>query len=274
MRFLALKENSDHWVAEYIIDKINAHQATETRPFVLGLPTGGTPMTVYKNLIKAYKDGRVSFKNVVTFNMDEYIGLPLEHPQSYHSFMYGNFFNHIDIPKENIHIPNGMAQDVAKEVADYEKSMESFGGIDLFFGGVGSDGHIAFNEPGSSLSSLTRPKTLTKQTLLDNARFFDDDPNKVPSTAITVGIQTLMNAKEVIILAKGAGKALAVQHAIEGSVNHIWSISALQMHRHYIMVCDEAAAVELKLKTLRYFAETEGTINPKIQYDLVCFPCP
>ncbi len=272
MRFLALKQNSDNWVSSYIIQKIKKHNPTEQRPFVLGLPTGGTPMYVYKNLIQAYKEGEISFKNIVTFNMDEYIGLPEDHSQSYHSFMHENFFNHIDIPKENIHIPNGMAKDIDKEVSQYEESIKSFGGIDLFLGGVGSDGHIAFNEPGSSLSSLTRPKTLTKQTLLDNARFFDNDPNKVPPTAITVGIQTLMNANEVVILAKGAGKALAVQHAIEGSVNHIWAISMLQMHRHYIMVCDEAASVELKLKTLRYFAQIEGTLNPKLQSDLVCFP--
>ncbi len=273
MRFLALKEKSDTWVSDYIIQKIKDHETQgKQKPFVLGLPTGGTPMQVYKNLIQAYKKGEVSFKNTVTFNMDEYIGLPEDHPQSYHSFMYENFFNHIDIPKENIHIPNGMTEDVDKEVAQYEKDIESFGGIDLFFGGVGSDGHIAFNEPGSSLSSLTRPKTLTRQTLIDNARFFDNDPSQVPPTAITVGIQTLMNAKEVIILAKGASKALAVQHAIEGSVNHIWAISALQMHRHYIMVCDEPASVELKLKTLHYFAQIEGKLDPKLQSDLVCSP--
>lgn len=271
MRFLALKKQSDDWVSRYIIKKINAHNPTKENPFILGLPTGGTPMQVYKKLIEAHKKGEVSFKHVITFNMDEYIGLPEEHPQSYHSFMHNNFFDHVDILKENIHIPNGMADDIEKEVEQYEAKIKSLGGIDLFLGGVGSDGHIAFNEPGSSLSSLTRIKTLTKQTLLDNARFFNDDPGQVPPTAITVGIQTLMDAKEVIILAKGANKALAVQHAIEGSINHIWAVSALQMHRHYIMVCDEAAAVELRFKTLRYFSQIEGLLDPSLQKDLVCF---
>ncbi len=272
MRFLALKTTSDDWTADYILDKIKKAQPTAENPFVLGLPTGGTPAKVYQRFVKAYKNGEISFKNIVTFNMDEYIGLPHAHPQSYHSYMHEHLFDHVDIPPENIHIPNGMAEDIAKEAAEYEEKIKKFGGIDIFLGGVGADGHIAFNEPGSSLSSRTRPKTLTRQTLLDNARFFDDDPSKVPPTAITVGIQTIMDAKEVIILTKGLHKALAVQHAIEGSVNHIWSISMLQMHRHFIMVCDEAAAVELKFKTLRYFAQIERTLNPSLKGELVCCP--
>lgn len=272
MRFLALKNTSSDWVAEYILNKIKKANPTAEKPFVLGLPTGSTPVTVYKRLVQAYKAGEISFKNVVTFNMDEYIGLPPEHPQSYHYFMYENFFNHVDVQPHNIHIPNGMAADIEKEVAEYEEKIKSFGGIDLFLGSVGSDGHIAFNEAGSSLSSYTRPKTLTRRTLIDNARFFDDDPLKVPPTAITVGIQTIMDAKEVIILALGLQKAQAVLHAVEGSINHIWPVSILQMHRHFVMVCDEPAAVELKFKTLRYFAQIEKTLDPKIKAELICCP--
>ncbi len=272
MRFLALKNTYNEWVAEYILNKIKKANPTAEKPFILGLPTGSAPIEVYKRFIQAYKQGEISFKHVVTFNMDEYIGLPQEHPQSYHHFMYEHLFNHIDILEENIHIPNGMAADIEEEVTEYEKKIKSFGGIDLFLGGVGSDGHIAFNESGSSLSSFTRPKTLTRRTIIDNARFFDNDPAKVPATAITVGIQTIMNAKEVIILAFGLNKALAVQHAVEGAVNHIWPVSVLQMHRHFIMVCDETAAVELKFKTLRYFAQIEKTLDPKLEGKLVCCP--
>lgn len=272
MRFLALKTQADKWIADYIIKKVQDNIVNSDKPFVLGLPTGGTPMQVYKHLIAAYERKEVSFKDVVTFNMDEYIGLPPEHPQSYRYFMQENFFKHVDIPEENIHIPNGMAKNLALEAQEYEEKIQSFGGIDLFFGGVGSDGHIAFNEPGSSLGSRTRDKMLTLQTLQDNARFFDNDISKVPVSAMTVGIQTIMSAKEVIILAKGANKALAVHHAIEGSINHIWSISAFQMHPAFIMVADKDASLELKYKTLQYFAQIEGAENPELCEELICYP--
>ena len=144
------------WAANYVVAKINAAKPTAEKPFVLGLPTGSSPIGMYRALVKAYQEGKVSFKNVVTFNMDEYVGLPVEHPESYHSFMFTNLFNHIDCPKENIHILNGNAKDLAEECANYEKEIENFGGIDLFLGGIGPDGHIAFNEPGSSLTSRTR----------------------------------------------------------------------------------------------------------------------
>ncbi len=271
MRFLALKTKSDYWVANYIIKKINQHQSKSERPFVLGLPTGGTPVLVYKYLIDAYKNKEVSFKNVITFNMDEYVGLPLDTPQSYHTFMYENFFNHIDIPKENINIPNGMAKDINEEVSMYEQKIKSFGGIDLFFGGVGSDGHIAFNEPGSSLASLTRLKTLNHQTLIDNARFFGGNIDDVPKLAITIGVKTLLDANEVVILAHGTTKALAIYHAVEMPVQHMWPVSALQLHKKAIIVCDEPACMELKFKTLKYFAQIEAAIEPTLKDDLITY---
>ena len=220
---LIIEPNYDlmsQWAANYVVDRINAAKPTKEKPFVLGLPTGSSPIGMYRGLVKAYQEGRVSFKNVLTFNMDEYVGLPEEHPESYHSFMFTNLFNHIDCPKENIHILNGNAKDLAAECAHYEQMIEEAGGIDLFLGGIGPDGHIAFNEPGSSLTSRTRQKTLTTDTIIANSRFFDNDINKVPKTALTVGVGTVMAAKEVMILVNGHAKCRALQAAVEGSVNH------------------------------------------------------
>ncbi|OUO18211.1 glucosamine-6-phosphate deaminase [Bacteroides sp. An322] len=245
------------WAANYVAKKINQYSPSPERPFVLGLPTGSSPLGMYRALIELNRQGVVSFQNVVTFNMDEYVGLPESHPESYHSFMYNNFFNHIDIPRENIHILNGNAKDLEAECADYEKLIASYGGIHLFVGGIGPDGHIAFNEPGSSLTSRTRIKTLTTDTIVANSRFFDNDTAKVPKTALTVGVGTVMDAQEVMILCNGHNKARALQHAIEGSVTQMWTISALQLHRHGIIVCDEAATDELKVGTYRYFKDIE-----------------
>ena len=245
------------WAADYVAQRINQFQPTSGHPFVLGLPTGSSPLGMYRALIELNKQGVVSFKNVVTFNMDEYVGLPESHPESYHSFMFNNFFNHIDIPKENIHILNGNAEDLEAECENYEKQIAAYGGIDLFLGGIGPDGHIAFNEPGSSLTSRTRVKTLTTDTIVANSRFFDNDVNKVPKTALTVGVGTVMDAKEVLILCNGHNKARALQHAVEGGVTQMWTISALQMHRHGIIVCDEAATDELKVGTYKYFKDIE-----------------
>ena len=146
------------WAAEHVIKRINEFKPTASHPFVLGLPTGSSPEGMYAALVKACKEGRVSFKNVVTFNMDEYVGLPENHPESYHSFMARNLFDHVDCPKENIHILNGNAEDLEAECASYEQKIKEAGGIDLFLGGIGPDGHIAFNEPFSSLTSRTRVK--------------------------------------------------------------------------------------------------------------------
>lgn len=245
------------WVAEYVIQRINAAKPTSDKPFVLGLPTGSSPVGMYANLSKACKEGRVTFKNVITFNMDEYVGLPEEHPESYHSFMRRNLFDNIDCPKENIHILNGNAKDLAAECAAYEEAIHKAGGIDLFLGGIGPDGHIAFNEPFSSLTSRTRVKTLTTDTIIANSRFFDNDVNKVPKHALTVGVGTVMDAREVMILVNGHNKARALQAAVEGPVTQAWTISALQQHPHAIIVADDAACDELKVGTYRYFKDIE-----------------
>jgi glucosamine-6-phosphate deaminase len=256
MRLIITNEMSE-WAALYVAQEINKAMKAGKEHFVLGLPTGGTPLGMYEKLIELYNEGLVSFKKVITFNMDEYVGIPKDHPESYHSFMHNNFFNHIDIVKENINILNGNAEDLEKECEDYEKRMVDFGGIDLFVGGVGVDGHIAFNEPGSSLASRTRIKTLTEDTRIVNSRFFDNDINQVPKTALTVGVATLMDAKQLLILVKGHNKALALEQAVEGSVNHMWTITTVQNHRKAIVVCDEPATMELKVKTAKYFKDLE-----------------
>jgi len=244
------------WAAHYVARRIAGHPANV--PFALGLPTGSTPLGMYRELIRLNREGAVSFKNVVTFNMDEYVGIPADDPRSYHRFMWDNLFSHIDIQRENVHILDGMAPDLEGECARYEASIREVGGIDLFVGGVGADGHIAFNEPGSSLSSRTRIKTLTRDTKEANARFFDGDPDKVPSHALTVGVATITDAREVLILVSGIGKARALAQAVEMGVNHMWTVSCLQLHPKAILVCDEDSTDELRVGTVRYFKEIEA----------------
>ncbi len=246
------------WVASYVVRTIREYNPTPDKPFVLGLPTGSSPLGTYKELVAMHKAGKVSFQNVVTFNMDEYINLAEDHPESYHSFMWNNFFKHIDIRKENVNILNGNAKDLEKECTDYEARIKKIGGIHLFLGGIGPDGHIAFNEPGSSLSSRTRVKTLTLDTILANARFFDNDIAKVPKTALTVGVATVLDAKEVLIIINGYKKARALANVVEGGVNHMWTVSALQLHPHGIIVTDDEATLELKVGTVKYFKDIEA----------------
>ena len=255
--------NMSKWAANYVAAKINAFAPTDEKPFVLGLPTGSSPLGMYKELVNLNKAGVVSFKNVITFNMDEYVHLPKEHPESYYSFMWSNFFTHIDIKPEHVNILNGNAKDLEAECASYEERIRKVGGIHLFLGGIGPDGHIAFNEPGSSLQSRTRIKTLTTDTIIANSRFFEYDVNKVPKTALTVGVGTVLDAQEVLILVNGHNKARALSAAVEGCINHLWTISALQMHPKGIIVCDEAAADELKVGTYKYFKDIErDNLNP------------
>jgi glucosamine-6-phosphate deaminase len=251
-------KTASKWAANYITKSINEFAPAPSKPFVLGLPTGSSPLGIYGELKTLNENGVVSFKNVVTFNMDEYVNLPKEHPESYHSFMWNNFFSHIDIDEKNVNILNGNAPDLEAECASYEEKIKKVGGIKLFLGGIGPDGHIAFNEPGSSLSSRTRVKTLTYDTIVANSRFFDGDINKVPKTALTVGVGTVLDADEVLIIVNGHNKARALKHAIEGSVNHIWTISALQMHPKGIIVCDEESTDELKVGTVKYFKDIES----------------
>ncbi|KAH6691381.1 glucosamine-6-phosphate deaminase [Plectosphaerella plurivora] len=244
-------------VAHYILDRIRTFQPTPENPFVLGLPTGSSPTQVYKILVDEYKAKRISFENVITFNMDEYIGIPKDHPESYHSYMFNTFFSHVDVKPENVHILDGNAPNLDEECTKYEAKIKEVGGIELFLGGVGPDGHIAFNEPGSSLSSRTRVKTLAMDTIRANARFFGGDLSKVPQMALTVGVQTIMDAREVVIIANGASKALALQKAVEGGVNHMWTLSCLQLHPYSMIVADEDATLELQVKTVKYFKSIE-----------------
>ncbi|MGL6258522.1 glucosamine-6-phosphate deaminase [Vibrio sp. WXL103] len=260
MRLIPLQNAAQvgKWAARHIAEKINKFNPSEDKPFVLGLPTGGTPLSTYKELIELYRSGFVSFKHVVTFNMDEYVGIDPNHPESYRTFMYSNFFDHVDIQEKNINLLDGLATDIDAHCAAYEEKIKSYGKINLFMGGVGIDGHIAFNEPGSSLRSRTRIKTLTEDTRIANSRFFDNDIDQVPKYALTIGVATLLDAEEVMILSLGHNKALALQMAIEGSINHMWTVTALQMHPKAIIVADEPAQQELKVKTVKYFSELEA----------------
>ena len=243
------------WAANYIAAKINVHGTD--KPFVLGLPTGSSPLGVYAELARMNKAGAVSFRNVVTFNMDEYLGLPREHDQSYWYFMWSNFFDHIDIPRANVNILDGMAADPEAECAAYEAKIAALGGIDLFLGGIGVDGHLAFNEPFTSLTSRTGVRVLTSDTRIVNSRFFGNDPEKVPAKALSVGIGTVMDSKEVLILINGHNKARALAASVEGGVSQKWTCSALQMHPAAIIACDEPACGELTVDTYKYFLDIE-----------------
>ena len=256
---VVIQENYDKmckWAANYIAAKINAHPAD--KPFVLGLPTGSSPIGVYRELARMNHAGEVSFANVVTFNMDEYLGLPREHDQSYWYFMHDNFFNHlVDMKPENINILNGMCEDPEAECAAYEAKIASYGGIDLFMGGIGVDGHLAFNEPFTSLTSRTGVRVLTSDTRIVNSRFFGNDPEKVPAKALSVGIGTVMDAREVLILINGHNKARALAASVEGGVSQKWTCSALQTHPAAIIACDEPACGELTVDTYKYFLDIE-----------------
>jgi len=254
-------EKISQWTANYIVSKINDFAPSENKPFVLGLPTGSSPLGVYRELIRLYGEGKVSFKHVVTFNMDEYVGIPQNHSQSYFTFMWDNLFSHIDISADNVNLPNGNAPDPIAECQRYEEKIKSYGGINLFLSGVGINGHIAFNEPGSSLASRTRIKTSNTNTIIANSRFFENDLTKVPKIAITVGVGTVLDAQEVIVIVSGQNKAQALYHAVEGSINQMWTISALQMHPKGIIVCDEDATAELKVGTYKYFKDIEKVVS-------------
>jgi glucosamine-6-phosphate deaminase len=228
--------------AQEVVDVLNAKPNA-----VLGMATGSTPLGVYQELVKMHRRGEVDFSHVTTFNLDEYVGLPITHEQSYHRFMHENFFRHINIPAQNIHIPSGTTTNYRAFCDWYEKRIVECGGIDLQIVGIGSDGHIAFNEPGSSLSSRTRLKTLAKQTIDDNARFFERRED-VPIYAITMGVGTIMEARQILLLANGEKKADAVAAAVEGPVTAMITASALQMHPNTKAFLDESAASKLKMR--------------------------
>lgn len=225
-------------VARLIHEKPNA---------VIGLATGSTPLVLYKELIRMHKEEGLDFSQVTTFNLDEYLGLENDHPQSYHKFMWDNLFSQINIKAENVHIPDGMAADVPAFCAEYERKIVEVGGIDIQVLGVGSDGHIGFNEYTSSFASRTRIKTLTQQTVDDNARFFDGDKSQVPIHCITMGIGTIMDARMNLMLAFGEGKAEAMAATIEGPVSSMMPASILQHHANAKVFIDEDSAGDLEL---------------------------
>ncbi|KAI1627940.1 hypothetical protein EDD37DRAFT_656574 [Exophiala viscosa] len=246
-------ERASQHVAEHIIRRINAFKPTSSKPFfVLGLPTGDSPKKVYSLLVKRHQAGDICFRHVVTFNMDEY---------SYRSFMYEHFFSHVDIEPAHINLLNSNSLDKHTECLEYEEKIRRVGGVDLFFGGIGPNGHIAFNEPGSSLASRTRVKTLAYETLLANSRSFAGGVNSVPRLALTVGVQTIMEAREVVIIATGANKAIALQKCIEGGVSHMQPLSRLQMHPHAMLVVDKDATLDLQVRTVKYFNSIETVIS-------------
>ncbi|XP_071949319.1 glucosamine-6-phosphate deaminase 2-like [Antedon mediterranea] len=246
-------DEASEWAGKYVRNRILEFNPGPEKYFTLGLPTGSTPMGMYKTLIKFVTSGELSFKYVKTFNMDEYVGLPRNHPESYHSFMWNNFFKHIDIVPENANLLDGNAPDLDLECKNFEQKILDAGGIELFIGGIGPDGHIAFNEPGSSLVSRTRVKTLAQDTIIANSRFFGGDISKVPTMALTVGVGTVMDAREVMIIITGAHKSFALYKAIEEGISHMWTVSAFQQHPRTIFVCDEDATLELRVKTVKYF---------------------
>ena len=253
-------ENVGLWTARHIAQSIQHHQAhNPSRPFVLGLPTGSTPLPTYAHLVAMVNRGELSFANVVTFNMDEYVGLPESHRESYHSFMWNNLFSKIDIRPENVHILNGNALDLMAECERYEEVIADAGGIDLFLGGVGNDGHIAFNEPFSSFQSRTRIIALTQDTIQANSRFFEGRTDLVPRRALTVGVGTLLDARQLVILATGPAKANAVKQGVEGPLSHVCPLSALQLHPDALLLVDNQSAQLLDQETRAYFLEHEGS---------------
>ena len=228
--------------ANIVVEVLNAKPNA-----VLGMATGSTPLGLYQELVRLYKAEQLDFSHVTTFNLDEYVGLAPNHPQSYHYFMHEHFFKHVNISPENINIPSGSTSNYPAFCAWYEQRIAECGGIDLQILGIGSDGHIAFNEPTSSLSSSTRLKTLSKQTIDDNARFFDDRKD-VPIYAITMGVGTILEARKIMLLASGKAKAKAIARTIEGPITSMITASALQLHRDTKVIIDEEAASELEMR--------------------------
>lgn len=261
MRLLVSQENIGRWAATYIQQKIATFTPNSKRPFVLGLPTGGTVVDMYAYLCTLCQQGALDFSFVITFNMDEYVGLAPDNPQSYHFYMKQHLFDGVNIPLQQAHLLNGQAADLQKECNAYETAITQAGGIHLFLGGVGRNGHLAFNEPGSSFTSRTRPVTLEPSTRKANARFFDNDETRVPTQALSVGIGTVLDAKELLFLASGEQKAQAVSRLSQGEITPQWPITALQTHPNATLLTDEAAASKLT-GTARQSLLEEKSKNP------------
>lgn len=227
--------------------EIIAAQVRNKPNSVLGLATGGTPIGTYQALIKMYKEGKVDFAKVSTFNLDEYLGIPSDHAERYFNFMASNLFDHVNIPKDRIHVPTNILEGAEQFCVWYEEQIEAYGGVDIQLLGIGPDGHIAFNEPTSSLASRTRMKTLDESTIEANARFFNSK-KEVPRYAITMGVGTILESRRLLLIANGKKKAAIVKAFIEGPVTSMVTASALQLHPHATVILDEEAASELKMK--------------------------
>ncbi len=243
IKFIKVK---DYQELSKVAGEIMLNVIKEKPNCTLGLATGSSPIGLYQYLINAYKKGEISFKNVKTYNLDEYCELPREHPESYYSFMHTNLFNHVDILEENVHLPSSLGKDLQKNCQEYSDALNK-ATIDIQLLGIGANGHIGFNEPGTSFDSETLVVTLTEKTRRDNARFFDNDINKVPTHAITMGIKNIMNAKEVLLVASGENKAEAIYQLVHGEITEDFPASALKKHPGVVtVVADEAACSLLK----------------------------
>jgi glucosamine-6-phosphate deaminase len=243
--------------AEIVVEVLNAKPNA-----VLGMATGSTPLGLYQELVRLHKEEQLDFSHVTTFNLDEYVGLAPNHPQSYHYFMHENFFKHVNVPPHNVNIPSGSTSNYPAFCEWYEQRIAECGGIDLQILGIGSDGHIAFNEPTSSMSSRTRLKTLSKQTIDDNARFFENRED-VPIYAITMGVGTILDARKLILVASGKAKAKAIAQAVEGPITSMVTASALQLHRDAKVIIDEEAASELAMRDYYEFIYAAKPAAPK-----------
>jgi glucosamine-6-phosphate deaminase len=250
-------EQMSKTAAQIVVEVLNAKPNA-----VLGMATGSTPLGLYQELVRLHKEGQLDFSRVTTFNLDEYVGLPVSHPQSYHYFMHEHFFRHVNIQPQNINIPSGTTSNYPAFCQWWESRIAECGGIDLQILGIGSDGHIAFNEPGSSLNSRTRLKTLSKQTIDDNARFFERR-EQVPIYAITAGVGTILDARKLLLVASGKGKARAVAQAVEGPVTSMITASALQLHRDAIVIVDKEAGAELKMRDYYEFIYAAKPAAPR-----------
>lgn len=246
-----------YWTASYIKNKINSNK----HRFILGLPTGSTPLLVYKWLIKFYKNNELSFENVISFNLDEYVGLDKFHHQSYRTYMYDNFFSKINMKEENINLLNGNAIDLEQECIEYERKIQDMGGIDLCLLGIGRNGHLAFNEPYTPIESSTHVVKLSKQTIIDNSRFFDNNSDLVPTKAITMGLKTISNCREILLLSSGRYKSHATHQCIEGHLSNQYPCILFQSHKKGTVICDDEACNKLNYGTVKYYKNIEYNLD-------------
>jgi len=245
--------------AEFVINLINERE--NERPVVLGLSAGYSVLRTFSYLVEAYKNNQVSFENVITFNIDEFVDLPRDSPHSQHTYMWENFFSKINIRRENINFLDGNTLDWDDECARYEEKIREVGGIDLIFFGTGLDGHVGRNEPGSSFESRTRPKTLAYDTLLQLSKRHGVEIDKVPKIALTMGLKTIMDARQLLVLFSGVERSHALERCLEQGINHMFPVSIAQLHPKVCFICDEDSTLELRVKTVRYFQGLAETVQ-------------